>query len=70
MKQLTYFPVSVGNVKFHAKASLLTFTAVVNQDGDIENGVKKSSFTSGVVYGNAILLGFVRKDSSNFECKR
>jgi hypothetical protein len=51
--QLTFYPVSVGHVKYHAAGSFLTFTATVNADGEIENGRKKETFYSGVVYGNS-----------------
>lgn len=49
-KQLTWFPVSVSNVKFNAQSSLLAFTASVYKDGDLYNAANKKVFHSGTVY--------------------
>jgi hypothetical protein len=49
--QLTYFPSSVSNVKFHSETNLLTFVASVFSDGKIENSGDKVVFTTGFVYG-------------------
>jgi hypothetical protein len=59
--QLTFFPSSVGNVKFHLTTNLLTFVASVFSDGNIENSGDKVVFTSGVVYG--ILASFLTTDT-------